>query len=373
MLSSLQQATELIQKNKNILIALPQNLNGDSLGSALTLDSILKKLGKKSEIVSQESAPEKFNFLNGVENIKQKISSLRDFIISVDTSRQKISRLRYETEENILKIFLSTPETLEEKNIKLEAGPQKYDCLITLDAPDLESLGRIFEENTELFFHKPILNIDHKAGNENFGAINLIEPTAASCSQIVFELLQNLGLDLIDESEATALLCGLIVKTHSFQNAKTTPQALNLASLLIAKGADQEKIVRYLYKTKPLNQVRLWGRLLSQMDFDMEKNVIWLVASQEDFLATQTSHQDLPFVLEEINECFPQIQTNFVLWIDETGFIWSLIQTRQTEILQKINLELGGTIKNDKLLLSLNKTDVNLAKEQLTNLLNSLR
>ncbi len=105
MFSSLQQATELIQKNKNILIALPQNLNGDSLGSALTLDSILKKLGKKSEIVSQENVPEKFNFLSGVENIKQKISSLRDFIISVDTSRQKISRLRYETEENILKII----------------------------------------------------------------------------------------------------------------------------------------------------------------------------------------------------------------------------------------------------------------------------
>jgi len=39
MLSPLQQALDLIQKSKNILIALPETLNGDSLGSALALES----------------------------------------------------------------------------------------------------------------------------------------------------------------------------------------------------------------------------------------------------------------------------------------------------------------------------------------------
>ncbi len=371
MLSTQKQAAEIIQKSRNILIALPQNLNGDSLGSALALDATLKKLAKKSDLVCQESVPEKLKFLLGNENLKNKISSLRDFIISVDTNQRKISRLRYETEENILKIFLSSPEAIEEKDIKLESGPQKYDLIITLDAPDLESLGRIFGENAELFFNKPILNIDPKASNENFGAVNLVDPVAASCSQLVFELIQNLGQDLIDENSATALLCGLIVKTHSFQNSKTSPQALNLASILISQGGNQEEIIRYLYKTKPLNKVRLWGRILSQIDFNEEKNIAWLYASQEDFADTKTSQQDLSFVLEEIDECFPEIQTNFVLWTDETGFIWTIIQTKQPELLQKINLELGGTIKNDKLILSLNKTDQNLAKEQLRSLLNS--
>jgi len=371
MLSAQKQATEIIQKSKNILIALPQNLNGDSLGSALALNFALKKLGKKSELVCQEETPEKLKFLSDGEKLKNKISSLRDFIISVDTNQKKISRLRYETEENILKIFLSSPEAIEEKDIKLQSGAPKYDLVITLDAPDLESLGNIFEENAELFFNKPVLNIDHRAGNENFGAVNLVDPIAASCSQLVFQLIEDLGQDLIDENSATALLCGLIVKTHSFQNSKTTPQALNSASLLISRGGNQEKIIRYLFKTKPLNKVRLWGRVLSRMDLNEEKNIAWLYASQEDFADTQTSQQDLSFILEEIIECFPEIQTHFVLWTDETGFIWAIVQARQGEILQKINLELGGTIKNDKLIISLNKTDQNLAKEQLRSLLNS--
>lgn len=372
MLSPFQQSVELIQKNENILIVIPQGINGDSIGSALALQAALKKMGKKSEIVCQEKTPERLLFLPGANEIKEEISPLRDFIISIDTSKSKISKLRYENENNNLRIFLSSRDKIEEKNIKLEPGPYRYGLIITIDSPDLESLGRIFETNAELFFNHPILNIDCKSGNEYFGEANLVEPTAAACSQIVFDLIQAINPNSIDESAATCLLTGLIAKTRSFQNSKTTPQAFNLASILITKGADQEKINKNLYKTRPLNCIRLWGKLLSRMDFDPEKKNIWLKASQEDFAQTQTSQQDLPFILEEVCEFFPQAHSSFIFWTDENGFVWVLAQAKQPEILQKINLELGGTLKNDKLVVSLNKTDFDMAKEQISVLLNSI-
>lgn len=371
MLSPLQQSIDLIQKSKNILIALPENLTGDSLGCALALKKALQKLNKKVEVATQEPIPEKLKFLPNLEILKDKLTVWRDFIISIDTSQNKISRLRYEKESNILKIFLTTPDKIEEKQIKLEPGAFYYDLIIVLDAPDLESLGRIFENNSELFFNKPILNIDHRAANEYFGEVNLVEPTAAACAEIVAGLIANLGPDLIDEPAATALLTGLIEKTRSFQNVKTTPQALNLAASLIIKGAEQEKIIRSLYKTKPLNLLRLWGRLLSRFEYDQERKIIWFLAEAEDFKTSQTSAKDLPLILEEINDLFPQLNLSLVLWPDETGCLWLLAQAKQPETLQKINLEMPGTIKNGRLLLKTESATPESIKNRLSNLLNS--
>jgi len=373
MLSPRQQAIDLIQKGKNILITLPDSLNGDSLGSALALDAALKNLNKNPEIVSSDTIPEKLKFLSGLENIKSNISSRRDFIILVDTAKNKISRLRYEKEDSILKIFLGADQKIEERDIKLEAGSFFYDLIVSIDAPDLESLGIIFENNTELFFNKPILNIDHKAANEYFGEVNLVETPAAACAEIVFGIIEDLGQNLINEVSATALLTGLIAKTHSFQNARTTPQALSLASLLITRGAEQEKIIQSLYKTIPLNRIKLWGRLLSQMELNQQKDIGWFWAKPDDFSQTQTSPKDLTFLLEEIDDLFPKMKLNFILWLDENGIIWALVRAKQPEILQKLNLELGGSFKNEKLILKLAQSDIASAKEHLSSLLNSVR
>lgn len=371
MLSPLQQAVDLIQKSKNILIALPENLNGDALGSALALEQTCQKSNKKVEVAAQEPLPDKLKFLPNSGILKNRLTAWRDFIISVDTSQNKISRLRYETESNVLKIFLTAPDKIEEKHIRLEPGAFYYELIITLDAPDLESLGQIFENNSELFFSRPILNIDCQAANEYFGEVNLVEPTAAACAEIVAGLIEALAPNSIDESAATALLTGLIEKTRSFQNVKTTPQALNLASSLMLKGAEQEKIIQHLYKTKPLNLLKLWGRLLARFDYDQERKIIWFLAETQDFKESQTTSQDLPLILEEINDLFPQLNLSLILWPDETGFLWLLAQAKTPEILQKINLEMPGTVKNGKFLLKTELTAPESIKNRLSNLLNS--
>ena len=373
MLTPQQQALNLLQKSHNILIALPEGPNGDSLGSALALAATLKKLNKKVEVVCTDSAPDKLKFLDNAGSLKNQLTSLRDFVISIDTSQNKISRLRYETEDRVLKIFLATPQSIQQRDIKLEPGPFYYDLIITLDAPELEGLGAIFNANSELFFNKPILNIDHTAGNEGFGEVNLIEPIASSCAEIVAGLIESLDQNLIDSAVATSLLTGLIVKTHSWQNNRTTPQALNLASRLITQGADQEIIIKNLYKTKPLNCLKLLGRLMGRADFDETKKIIWLLAEPNDFAATATSADDLPFILDEINEFFPLFNLSVVLWPDNNNFISLIAQSKKTELLQKLAIEMNGSVKNERLLIKTAEATAQSVKEKLTVLLNSLQ
>ncbi|OGZ32976.1 MAG: hypothetical protein A2174_03660, partial [Candidatus Portnoybacteria bacterium RBG_13_41_18] len=306
MLSPRQQAAELINKSQNILIVLPKDHNADCLGTGLALTMLGQDLGKKIDFLAQEPIQEKLLFLPGLENVKNEILSVRDFIISIDTSQKPIKQLRYETKDSILKIYLGTTDKIEEKDIKLEPGPFIYDAVAVIGAPDLETLSPFYEKYTDLFFEKSILNIDYHSANEYFGEVNLVEPTASSCAEIVAGFLNSFFPNQITQTIATCLLAGIIAETQSFQKINTTPQTFNLASLLIANGAQKEQIIQALYKTKPLNSLKLWGRLLNRLDWQEEKKLAWTEADTIDFEKTNTSSDDLYFVLEEMNELLPQ-------------------------------------------------------------------
>ncbi|MDP2766655.1 MAG: hypothetical protein Q8O41_04270, partial [Candidatus Methanoperedens sp.] len=62
-----------------------------------------------------------------------------------------------------------------EDDISSRSSGFKYDLIIALDTADLESLGQIYDNDTEFFYKTPIINIDHHSENEEFGQINFIE------------------------------------------------------------------------------------------------------------------------------------------------------------------------------------------------------
>jgi len=372
MLSPKQQAFDLVNKSQNILIVLPRDYTADALGSGLALTILIKELGKKADLIIQQPSPEKLSFLPGLEMAKSEVAPLRDFIISIDTSQKKIKQLRYENKDSVLKIFLAGPDSLEQKDIRLEPGPFNYDLLITIDASDLEALGQLYEKHTDLFFEKPILNIDHKSGNEYFGEVNLVEPTSSSCAEIITDFSNSFFPNQITSPLATCLLAGIIEETRSFQKTNTTPQTFNLASLLITRGAEKEKIIQFLYKTKPLQYLKLWGRLLGGLEFDKEKSLVWMLIESAEFEQLQPSLEDLISISEEINDLLPQLNASFLLWNDQLGSGQALVQSSKPELLQRLNLELGGSLKNHQLFLKNTEQDLNLAKVNLDSLIKPL-
>jgi nanoRNase/pAp phosphatase (c-di-AMP/oligoRNAs hydrolase) len=372
MLSPKQQAFDLINKSQNVLIVLPRDYTADALGSGLALTMLAKDLGKKADLIIQEAVPEKLSFLPGLEMAKSQVAPLRDFIISIDTSQKKIRQLRYENKDSVLKIFLAGPESLEQKDIRLDPGPFNYDSLAIIDAPDLEMLGQFYEKYPDLFFEKPILNIDHKSGNEYFGEINLVEPTSSSCAEIIADFINSFFPNQITAPLATCLLAGIIEETHSFQKTNTTPQTFSLASLLITHGAEKERIVQSLYKTKPINYLRLWGKLLAGLELDGEKSLAWMIIGESEKQEFQPTMQDLEAISGEINELLPQLNASFLIWSDQSGSSQSLIQSAKPELLLKLNLQLEGSQKNHQILCRLWEQDPYKAKEHLAALINPL-
>ncbi|MBI2459243.1 MAG: hypothetical protein HYV53_01670 [Parcubacteria group bacterium] len=342
MLTQEQQIFEQINKAAHILITFKKTWGGDAVASALALFLFLKKMDKHIEIAAEKFGLDKlYSFLPAYAGIKHELDNSRKFIISLDTTNAKASQVRYKQEENKLKFIISPQDGFfSAADISSNASGFKYDLIITVGTPDLESLGRIYDDNTEFFYQTPIINIDHNSTNEGFGQINFIELTAVATAEIVFSLFESFGRDLVDENIATCLLTGIIAETKSFKTNNVTPQALLTASQLMSLGARREEIVNYLYRSKSINVLKLWGRILARLSGSLDNKLIWSTLSAADFVKTDSTEKDLTDVIDELIVSIPQAKAIAIIYENKSAG-----QTPDGEAARETNLLLY-TIKN---------------------------
>jgi nanoRNase/pAp phosphatase (c-di-AMP/oligoRNAs hydrolase) len=324
MLNQEQQIFEQIKKAQNILITFTKTWNGDSVASALALFLLLKKLDKNVEIAAEEPDNESavvknpakiFSFLPSFSEIKPTINNLRKFIISLDISNASVSQIKYKMEEKALNFIISPKDGFfTADDISSSSSGFKYDLIICLDTPDLESLGKIYDNDTEFFYKTTIINIDHHSDNEEFGQINQVDLNAVATAEILFSIFQNYSRDLIDEDIATCLLTGIIAKTKSFKTSNITPSTLAATSQLISMGARRDDIIAKLFRSRELNVLKLWGRVLARLNSALDNKLVWSSISYTDFLRTDSKEEDLTDVIEELIINIPQARVIVLLY-----------------------------------------------------------
>ncbi|MFA6099158.1 MAG: DHH family phosphoesterase [Patescibacteria group bacterium] len=317
-----QQSIELIEKSKNIIIALPSIPSTDAVAAGLGLFLALEKIGKKVKVVCSDfSLPPSHQFLPKSKEIHTDLTVLRKFIISLDLSRTRVQELSYNiSQDSKLDIFI-TPKGgfFEERDVTTSASSYEYDLIVVLDAPELETLGKVYDDNTDFFYHTPIVNIDHNPANEYFGEINVVDLVATSTSEIVFELFRGFKEKLLDEYIATSLLTGIISKTKSFQSNNVTPKSLAISSHLIENGARRDDIIKNLYRTKSINTLKLWGRALARLKTDAEGQVVWTLLNKQDFQKSGAGASDLEGVIDELIINTPKAEIIMVIYESNHG------------------------------------------------------
>ena len=209
--------------------------------------------------------------------------------------------MSYDIKDNWLYIHLNPKEgTISKKELRTAQSSFKYDLIITINSPDMESLGDIFENNTDLFYRLPIINIDHQAGNEHYGAVNLVELDKTSSAEIVYGLFKQIDNSLINEEMATAFLTGVISKTRSFKTNNITPFTLNISSELMNRGADREKIIKHLYYSRSINSLKIWGQALTHLQHDNGLGLVWTVITRDELIRSQASEEELTELIDEL-------------------------------------------------------------------------
>ncbi|WP_310439575.1 bifunctional oligoribonuclease/PAP phosphatase NrnA [Sulfuricurvum sp.] len=134
--------------------------------------------------------------------------------------------------------------------------PEDADCIISFDCG---SYGRIGVEN-EL----PLLNIDHHISNDFYGTHNIINTSAISTTEVVYDYFVANGIK-INGKIATALYAGLLDDSKCFSVPECSSKTFAMAQDLIDCGADHALCSEWLYRRRSLASLRVRGILLKQM------------------------------------------------------------------------------------------------------------
>jgi phosphoesterase RecJ-like protein len=203
-----------IRKRQRFVLASHVRPDGDAIGSQLAMAYALWHLGKDVRIVNRDSAPEPLTVFPGVS-------------------------------------------TIQVANRVDDPG----DAVIVMECGDLTRTG---VEGLERGF---VINIDHHLGNTGYGAMNWFDASAAACSEMVFDLVKELGVPLTPEI-ATHVYIAILTDTGSFHYSSISPRTFDICRQCVEAGVDPPSVARAIFDSNNLGRLKLFGAVLSRMELD---------------------------------------------------------------------------------------------------------
>ena len=192
--------------------------DGDTIGSAAALCLGLRKLGKTAYVLHNPQVAEKFQYL------------------LADLTKQ---------------------------------DAEEGDTLIAVDV----ATARMMCENAQPLAEKIDLRIDHHGTGVPFAKLEMVDSTAAACSEIIYDLLTLLEVD-VDGSIANALYTAVSSDTGCFRYANTTGNSFRLASVCADASDDIFRINQRLFDTVTLGRLRLQSWVVEHMQVLQNGKVI---------------------------------------------------------------------------------------------------
>ncbi|MCK5461022.1 bifunctional oligoribonuclease/PAP phosphatase NrnA [Candidatus Gracilibacteria bacterium] len=294
---NLEKLKRYLKTKPKMIILAHSSPDGDTLGGALGIYFSLKNTGQEVQVACIDKIPKKYQFLPGVEKIQTDFDE-NDFdtVIFVDCGNKKMTKF-HETK----------PKIHSNKMVKI--------------------------------------NIDHHPSNDFFGEINFVSTLSCSSTEIIFELLKALELNITPQI-ATLLLLGIYTDTGNFMHQNTTPKSYLAASQLIKLGGNVSQIARNVFRNYELKTFKLWAKVLQNLHVTSDGAAI-VGIEKKDYQSIGASRSDLEGVIDYINS-MPEAKYSVLLSEDETGNVKASLRTRNEDVDVKALAEKfggGGHIK----------------------------
>ena len=184
-----------------------------------------------------------------------------------------------------------------------------------------------------------LINIDHHISNENYGDINLVDVSAISTTQVVYDWLLTNGLGM-NAKIATALYAGLLDDSNGFTHVRMNASVFEMAHKLIEAGANQAICVKKLHHTKSLASLRLKGAMLSRLELSDEGRMATLLVPRRLMEETGARAVDCEAALEEAMH-LPTVDIALLLRENRDGSLKGSLRTRTLDA-NKIAAQFGG-------------------------------
>lgn len=320
-LTELQQATTLIDRAADLLLLVPAKASADALASLAALYLILEQRRESTsrslgiDAVSPSHVPAALQFLGGSSQVTTEPRRHAEVVLDLPPGAA-IEQLRPQPlrDGTRLHVTLRAGQSVTKEQLELSVRPLPYDTALIIGALDLEELGSLFTQYTDFFYNTPLINLDHRAANEHFGTVNLVDITAGSCAEVAYELIAALSHNAIPPDVATALYAGIVAGTDSFQRPSTTPRSFTVAARLIEHDADREAVIQHLVKTKPLRLLKLTGAIYARLRYEDQVQLYWTILEPSDFHESGATAADIPTAMQELTNNIAGFNAAFILY-----------------------------------------------------------
>ena len=284
MIELFKKAWKEIESAKNIVLISHINPDGDALGSSLSMYPILKKMNKNVKVFNAtKPLPEYLDFLPNFDKVT-----------------------------NIL--------------------PKNIDLMISFDCGSFDRLGI---ENRPKF----LINIDHHISNTKYGDINIIDPTAASTSQVVYELLKANCVD-IDKDSALCIYTAIVTDTGSFQYESVSSKVFKIASELVEIGVKPDFVAKMLFQRDRLSRLRLIAKAYETIELCCDGEVAFVEVTREMMEITGAIKEDTDTIVNSVR-ALKTVEVACMLREDEEGIKISLRSKNYADV-SKIAQKYGG-------------------------------
>ncbi|MDP3917985.1 MAG: bifunctional oligoribonuclease/PAP phosphatase NrnA [Candidatus Woesebacteria bacterium] len=218
---------EEIKKAKKILVNCHRGPDGDSVGSALAIQSVIDNMGIKVDVICPNQLPADLLFLSNSNNVK-----------TIDFNEFDFSG---------------------------------YDLFIILDS---STYGMVTGDEK---IKKPdikMIVIDHHFTNVGFGDINLIDSQVTSTAELLFKIFVDWKVKL-NSDIATKLLTGILSDTGCFQYGGVGKPTFEIAGELLSLGASKDEIVFNTFRSVKFETLKFWGKVIENMQYDTNHSFVW--------------------------------------------------------------------------------------------------
>ena len=241
-----------IHRRQRFVISSHVRPDGDAIGSQLAMAYALRHLGKQVRIVDGDQPPTPLRVFPGVHEI------------------EVMSRI-----------------------------DDPGDAVMIMECGDLARTG------VAGFERGYVINIDHHPGNTMYGALNWFDLSAAACGEMVFNVVEALGVPLTTEI-AVHVYIAILTDTGSFHYSNISPKTFEICRRCVEAGVDPPAIARSIFDSNNLGRLKLFGAVLSKMELDPSGRLATVYVDHQ--LATQCggTYEDteglinLPLTVKEI-------------------------------------------------------------------------
>lgn len=177
-----------------------------------------------------------WSHLVGVNKLIQMLGN-KNFVISLDYQEGSIEKVSYNIEGNKFNLVIE-PRTgapvFNEKKVSYSYSGFSADLIFAVAAPTLESLGKYYNDNKQLFQEKTVVAIDQRPSTQ-YGKVNIAR-AASSISEMMVHLLKTGELP-INVDIASNLYDGVVAGCRSFTSPSVTADTFEAVAYLLRLGA----------------------------------------------------------------------------------------------------------------------------------------